>query len=150
MDQRKQTFRMTRQRRVILEELHNSATHPTVDEIYERVRRRMPRISLGTVYRNLEYMASHGLVGKLDLYGRQKRFDINSELHYHIRCDRCGALADVELESTALLNEAIKYTGDYEVLEIRLELLGLCPTCRKNPDSAEGRFPSDLEQRGKQ
>lgn len=52
--------RMTRQRAVILEELRKTATHPTADELYSIVRRRLPRISLGTVYRNLDFLADSG------------------------------------------------------------------------------------------
>ncbi|MGE5577510.1 MAG: Fur family transcriptional regulator, partial [Syntrophothermus sp.] len=53
---------MTRQRQIILEELKNVTTHPTADEVYEMVRRRLPRISLGTVYRNLELLAEEGII----------------------------------------------------------------------------------------
>ena len=54
---KKRTHRMTQQRKVILEELKNMNSHPGADEIYERVRKRLPRISLGTVYRNLEILS---------------------------------------------------------------------------------------------
>ena len=66
--------RMTSQRRVILEELAKVATHPTADELYQQVRRRLPRISLGTVYRNLEVLASAGKVSKVCPADRQRRF----------------------------------------------------------------------------
>ena len=58
--QKHRNLRMTRQRRVILEELRNVNTHPSADEVYEMVRKRLPRISLGTVYRNLELLCSQG------------------------------------------------------------------------------------------
>ena len=60
----KQAFRMTTQRRVILDELRSTGSHPTADQLYERVRRRLPRISLGTVYRNLEILAGQGVIQK--------------------------------------------------------------------------------------
>ena len=66
---------MTRQRKVILEELLKQNAHPSADEIYQMVRRRMPRISLGTVYRNLEVLASMGKIQKLELSGALKRYD---------------------------------------------------------------------------
>ena len=62
---------MTRQRRVILEALRGTTSHPTADEVYEMVRRRLPRISLGTVYRNLEILSGEGLVAKLEMAGTQ-------------------------------------------------------------------------------
>ncbi len=61
---KEKTHRITRQRRVILEELRRVNNHPSADEIYEIVRRRMPRISLGTVYRNLEMLTELGEIQK--------------------------------------------------------------------------------------
>ena len=64
-----QQLRMTQQRQVILEELRLCRSHPTADELYSRVRRRLPRISLGTVYRNLETLAERGLIRKMEVGG---------------------------------------------------------------------------------
>jgi Fur family ferric uptake transcriptional regulator len=126
----KRVFRMTPQRRIILEELENSHSHPTADELYEKVKRRLPRISLGTVYRNLEILASEGVIRKLDLCGTQRRFDAGVELHYHVRCLQCGALEDVTIEPDARFRDMLKETKGYEVCDVRLEFLGFCPRCR--------------------
>jgi len=83
-------MRLTNQRRIILEELKSVTTHPTADEIYGMVRQKMPRISLGTVYRNLEVLSSLGLVRKLENAAGQKRFDGDVSPHHHIRCEVCG------------------------------------------------------------
>ena len=69
--------RNTRQREVILEELRKLRSHPTAPVLYEIVRRRLPRISLGTVYRNLELLAKSGVVRKLELSDSEARFDGN-------------------------------------------------------------------------
>ena len=66
-------MRLTSQRKIILEELRAVHTHPTADEVYNLVRKKMPRISLGTVYRNLEVLSTLGLVRKLENTTRQKR-----------------------------------------------------------------------------
>ena len=58
---------MTRQRQIILEELRKVVTHPSADEVYEMVRKRLPRISLGTIYRNLEILSENGDIQKLEL-----------------------------------------------------------------------------------
>jgi len=70
--EKKQLFRMTRQRRIILEELRKVDSHPTADEVYEMVRRQLPRISLGTVYRNLEILSREGLIQKVVLGARRR------------------------------------------------------------------------------
>ena len=70
--------------------------HPTADEVYQVVRKRLPRISLGTVYRNLDVLSESGEISRLDRCGAQYRFDGDLEQHYHIRCSSCGRVDDIE------------------------------------------------------
>ena len=77
--------RMTRQRRVILEELKKANSHLTADGVYDVVRQQLPRISLGTVYRNLEILSESGVIKKLEFGSSQKLFDGRPENHYHVR-----------------------------------------------------------------
>jgi Fur family ferric uptake transcriptional regulator len=133
---------MTAQRRIILQELRNVLTHPTAGEIYEIVRKRLPRISLGTVYRNLEILSEIGMIQKLEMAGTQKRFDGIVENHYHVRCIRCGRVDDVLSDSIPMINEALAEASDYEILWHRLEFVGLCPQCKKeNGQSREREEP---------
>jgi Fe2+ or Zn2+ uptake regulation protein len=127
---------MTRQRRVILEELRKLESHPSADEVYEMARRRLPRISLGTVYRNLEILSEYGMIRKLELVGTQKRFDGNVRNHYHIRCIRCGGIEDVPMEPLTTIENALREVTDYEIIGSRLEFIGVCPQCSKE---AQGR-----------
>ena len=90
--QKQSNLRMTRQREVILEELRKVNTHPSADEVYEMVRKRLPRISLGTVYRNLEILSESGDIQKLEPGCTLKRFDGNPSEHSHIRCIRCDRI----------------------------------------------------------
>ena len=83
-------LRMTPQRRVILELLTAQRWHPTADELFHAVRRRLPRISLATVYRNLDLLAQTGHVLRLDPPEGPRRFDGFTEGHTHARCSRCG------------------------------------------------------------
>jgi Fur family ferric uptake transcriptional regulator len=124
-------LRMTRQRRIILEELQKSCCHPAASELYELVRRRLPRISLGTVYRNLEMLCRCGLARKLELGGGQKRFDGVIENHYHVRCVQCGQIADAHLKPLAKLEAAAGSSSGYEIITHQLEFVGLCPRCRR-------------------
>ncbi|MDY0041805.1 MAG: transcriptional repressor [Desulforhabdus sp.] len=123
-------FRLTHQRKVILEELRLAHSHATADEIYERVKKRLPRISLGTIYRNLEILASHGRIRKLDFAGGQRRFDINLTEHYHVRCLNCGKLKDVVLQAPLSFDGLVAGPNGYEISGVRLEFLGLCPECK--------------------
>ncbi len=126
----KKKFRMTRQRRIILEELRNLHSHPTADEVYDIVRKRMPRISLGTVYRNLEILSQWGLAQKLDLAGNRRRFDGSTDDHYHVRCVRCGEIEDVAGEPLQNLEESVRSSTEFEIIGHRLNFLGFCPKCR--------------------
>jgi len=130
---RSQFQRKTRQREVILEELRRLHCHPTAGALYEIVRRRLPKVSLGTVYRNLELLCRMGVIRKLEFSGSEARFDGDAADHDHIRCVRCGRVDDV---GGAPLDPAVGQHHDcrgYEVLGHRLELLGICPECRRTP-----------------
>jgi len=129
-------LRMTRQRQVILEALRKVSSHPTADEVYEMVRRRLPRVSLGTVYRNLEMLSERGMIQKLELGGSRRRFDGNVRDHYHVRCIRCGRLEDAPVESVAAVEDALRGATDYEIIGHRLEFIGLCPQCKKSAQSS--------------
>ena len=86
---KERNLRMTRQRQVILEELRATDQHPSADDLYGRVKRKLPRISLGTVYRNLEILTELGEIQMIGLAGSLKRFDGIPHNHYHMRCLHC-------------------------------------------------------------
>ena len=128
----KLNFRMTTQRKVILEELRKVDTHPSADEVYEMVRKRLPRISLGTVYRNLEILSERGEIQKLELSGTLKRFDGVAENHYHIRCVDCGRVVDAPVDCDIEINNQLKDTTNYRIIGHKLEFIGICPACQNN------------------
>ncbi|QTA89579.1 Fur family transcriptional regulator [Desulfonema magnum] len=122
-------MRMTRQRKVILEELRKMNNHPSADELYERVRQYLPRISLGTVYRNLEVLSELGEIQKLEISGTLKRFDGNPKKHYHIRCMNCGRVDDAPLDFMKNIENSLLGATKYKIMGHRLEFIGLCPEC---------------------
>lgn len=127
--------RNTRQRQAILEELQKLASHPTASELYEIVRRRLPRISLGTVYRNLELLAQMGKVHKLATSAAEARYDGNLASHYHLSCDSCGKIEDLyDIPLSVPGNITDSATG-WEIVSHRLEFVGLCPICRQETNS---------------
>jgi len=120
---------MTNQRQVILEEIQKVNTHPTADEVYEMVRKRLPRISLGTVYRNLEILSTRGLIQKIGPVSSQMRFDGITKNHYHLRCIYCGKVEDATIETIDKLENAIREKSDYSIIGHKLEFIGICPKC---------------------
>ncbi|ADH86743.1 Fur family transcriptional regulator [Desulfurivibrio alkaliphilus] len=123
------SLRVTKQRQVLLDELCKVRSHPTADELYQMVRRRLPRISLGTVYRNLELMAENGMIQKLAVGGTQKRFDGNAAPHYHVRCLKCDRVDDLDLSLELDVEQKARKHTDFTIVRHSLEFAGLCPEC---------------------
>lgn len=125
-------LRMTTQRQVILEELRKVNTHPSADEIYAMVRKRLPRISLGTVYRNLEILCGRGKIQKLELGRSLKRFDAVAQDHYHIRCRDCGRIIDAPPGVDVCISQDLSENTDFKIIGHQLEFIGVCPACLKH------------------
>ncbi|MDO9041845.1 MAG: transcriptional repressor [Desulfocapsaceae bacterium] len=123
------SMRLTTQRQIILEELLKVTSHPTANEVYDMVRKRLPRIGLGTVYRNLELMAETGMILKLEVGGTQKRFDATVAPHYHIRCMECGKVDDIKMPVQEGINEIAAQVSHYQILGHHIEFTGLCSDC---------------------
>ncbi len=124
-------IRLTTQRQIILEELAKVKTHPTASELYDMVRKRLPRIGLGTVYRNLELMADSGMILKIEVGGTQKRFDATTDDHYHIRCSACGRVDDIDVPVIRDLASLAAATTSYQILGHHIEFTGICSSCQK-------------------
>ena len=126
---RSKARRNTPQRRVILEELRKLESHPTAAELFAIVRARIPRISLGTVYRNLEVLHEGGQINKLELAGAETRFDAMTHPHLHIRCTRCHKVED--LPDAGLMLDTPSELAGYAIEGSRQEFFGICPACRR-------------------
>ena len=125
--------RNTPQRQIIFEELCGLKTHPTASELYEIVRKRLPRVSLGTVYRNLDVLHEDGLIVKLDLAGHEARFDVMVEPHCHGRCTLCGKVRDLpEIDPRKFEMNSVEMNG-FLIQGFKLEYSGICPECRVQP-----------------
>ncbi len=131
-----QNTRMTRQRFVILDVLRKLKTHPTADEVYALVRTQIPRISLGTVYRNLDLLAESGEIIKIESAGSQKRFDGDIEAHQHVRCAACGRIGDVMPPIPLPLSAMPKVNG-FQVQNARVEFDGICHDCEISADRGD-------------
>ena len=123
-------MRRSRQREVILEVVHSTMDHPTADWVYRQARRRLPRIGLGTVYRNLKRLAEEGRIREIHTGGHPARFDGNTGRHYHIRCLGCGKVNDLPMSVDTRSEEEAGRAMNYRVLGHQLEVQGLCPACQ--------------------
>jgi len=119
----------SKQQKAILAVLRETTCHPSADWIYEEVRKEIPNISLGTVYRNLNVLKENGIILELRLAGASSRYDANCEDHYHFRCIRCGRISDVDEPVNYALEEMVAGNTDFKILGHRLEFYGFCPDC---------------------
>lgn len=124
-------FRFTAQRRCVYDVLHQTADHPTADEVFTRAKRRLPDISHATVYNCLDALVACGLVRKVHLEHGAARFCSNMEEHCHYFCDACGAVFDVVLNSDAT---EIPRPKGFKVDHYDIAVHGVCADC-------DGRHP---------
>ena len=123
--------RRSRQRDRILDFLKHTRSHPTAREIYDRLRSEMPRLSMGTVYRNLAVLADQGLVSRLDFGGAFDRFEANTVGHHHFICERCGSVTDLDLPTDAALTRSLSRACGLRASRHEIRLFGLCERCRR-------------------
>ncbi len=128
-------MRITKQRKVILEQLKKHKDHPGADIIYSEVREILPKISLGTVYRNLEKLAESGTILKIESGTSHNRFDPSAEPHPHFRCLKCGKVEDIPLEiNVPLLPETATWVSERTVKSSTLEYSGYCAECSRQAE----------------
>jgi Fur family transcriptional regulator, peroxide stress response regulator len=154
---RKVGLRLTGPRRVVLEVVRGTESHPTAEAVHRLVRRRLPRVSLGTVYRNLRLLVSEGLVQELP--GPHARFDGNTSEHHHFTCLGCGRIVDVDGPLTEphsrVLCRRVAAQGGFSVTHHRIEFYGRCAGCqtassrprrRRHPENRAATHPSHREE----
>ena len=129
-------LRLTAPRRLILEVVRDTDTHPTAAYVHGRVRKQLPRVSLATVYRNLRRLAAEGvLLERADTTGM--RFDANLDSHDHFTCLSCRRIYDVPARRPR--SGGASPRAGFEVLEQRTEFYGRCAACRQRGARVAGR-----------
>lgn len=110
----------------------NARTHPGADWVYDQVRKEIPNISMGTVYRNLKLLAQAGEIQELEIAGSLSRFDGNTSPHYHFRCEKCGCLFDLDEPVDRTMEIRIAQKTGFIVKRHYLEFIGWCGGCRQH------------------
>ena len=123
--------RETKQREAILRVLMNTKSHPTADLIYDEVKKEIPNISKGTVYRNLKVLQENGQVSELNLNGTISRFEVKQDSHYHFRCEKCGRVSDIDMPVNIELDQQVEKRTGLKISYHQLEFRGLCKDCQQ-------------------
>ncbi len=131
--------RNTRARRLILDVLRAKRWHPTADEILAVVHRQMPRVSLATVYRNLDLLSAAGIILTLSNDGQQRRYDGCTDAHGHVRCRSCGRLDDLAWAPHSRLMATGQKHTEQRLVGCHVDFIGVCPTCDRPKERAGGK-----------
>ena len=123
--------RKTKQRKAILDFLKTTRSHPTADQVYDSVRKIIPSISKGTVYRNLQVLIDSGIVSVLDIRGTLSRYEVRQAAHYHFRCEGCGRVVDLDLPVDPGLDDRVSKRTGFVVSGHQTEFRGWCASCRQ-------------------
>jgi len=124
-------LKVTPQRTEIMRELGGRKDHPDAETIFRDVRKRIPAISLDTVYRTLRLFEEKGLVARVGPMGDRARFDADTDRHLHFVCSECGLVRDVHSDALDNFRVPGDVPGAWEVDSVYIELRGRCRSCRK-------------------
>ncbi len=134
---------VTHQRQVIYDVLCAIEGHPSPEEVYARVKRRIPSISLATVYKNLHLFIGSGIFQQVSLHHGSMRMETNQTRHHHLLCTRCKTIHDVDPELLGLVETPRQLPGGFLMQRLSVDVLGLCARCQQEtapdpqPDSGQ-------------
>jgi len=128
---RENNYKITPQRMAIVEVLSNGQGHPSVEKIYDQLKKRYPTMSLTTVYRNVMMIKSLGEVLELGFPDGSNRYDGNKPFpHPHVICVKCHKIIDPDLSNLKDLTEEVTQETGFEIITNRVDFFGICPHCR--------------------
>jgi Fe2+ or Zn2+ uptake regulation protein len=122
---------VTHQRQVIYEVLSAIDGHPSPEEVYAQVKRRIPSISLATVYKNIHLFIDSGIFTRVSMHHGSMRVETNHKAHHHLVCTACKAIADIDAEALGLAYDGEHLPGGFLAQGLSVDVLGLCTACRQ-------------------
>lgn len=124
-------MKYSKQRELILQAVQQKPCHPSADEIYSLLKKTQPSLSLGTVYRNLNLLSDQGLITKIKVPNGSDRFDGETHCHYHMLCEHCGKLFDIDLTLLDGLENILQQKYGFTMTGHHLLIDGICKECKK-------------------
>ncbi len=127
-------LKYSRQRESIKDYLMHTTAHPTADMVYQHVRQSYPKVSLGTVYRNLNLLVELGEIIKLDCGDGFDRFDGDVAPHYHVVCTSCNSVEDLKMESIDHINTIANAAYSGMITGHHTIFYGICEVCNNRKE----------------
>jgi Fur family transcriptional regulator, peroxide stress response regulator len=122
---------VTHQRLVIYQALKSMHGHPSPEEVYERVKAKIPSVSLATVYKNIHLFIESGVFHEVSLHHGSLRVETNGKPHHHLVCTACKSITDIDAEELGFASKARKLRGGFLAQRYAVDVLGLCANCQK-------------------
>ena len=122
----------SKQREVILNTLKENVVHPTAEYLYAKIQEKDPKISLATLYRNLNQLTENGIIKKIDGLENSSHYDHNTHEHYHFICTKCRRVFDIDAEVAPELIRRTEEKTDFLIENHDIVFSGICKDCRQS------------------
>jgi Fur family transcriptional regulator, peroxide stress response regulator len=121
---------VTHQRQVLYEVMKRMHGHPSPEEVYARVKKKVPAISLATVYKNIHLFVESGVFSKVSMHHGSLRVEMNDSAHHHMVCSKCKAITDIGERDLGLVSKKNKLPGGFLVERYAVDVIGICAKCQ--------------------
>ncbi len=123
----------SKQKEIVLDILRKSYSHPTAEEIFTEAREIDDKISLGTIYRNLEILTEDQIIEKIPTSTGKDRYDLKKSRHHHAICEKCGKVNDFDckIDMKKLQKEVLEQVG-FSVNLDEIRIIGICENCKNS------------------
>jgi len=121
----------THQRQVLYEVMQTMPGHPSPEEVYARIKERIPSISLATVYKNIHLFLESGVLQEVSLHHGSLRVEMNHHRHHHLVCSQCKSIVDIGEEQLGLQAKPKRLPGGFQAQRYAIDVIGICAACQK-------------------
>jgi Fur family peroxide stress response transcriptional regulator len=121
----------THQRQVIFQAILSARDHPTPEAVYEKVRRQIPSISLGTVYKNIHTFLEAGMLQEVSLHHGSLRIDARTDPHHHLVCRVCRSIIDLDEHDVEPVRVRRQLPAGFHIERQNVEIVGVCESCSR-------------------
>lgn len=121
----------THQRQVLYEVMQTMPGHPSPEEVFSRVKRRIPAISLATVYKNIHLFVERGVLKEVSMHHGSLRVELNGHAHHHMVCSHCKGITDIEEKDLGVLPALKRLPQGFHAERFAIDIIGICAACQK-------------------
>jgi Fur family peroxide stress response transcriptional regulator len=121
----------THQRQILYEVMQTMPGHPSPEEVYARVKKRIPAISLATVYKNIHLFVETGVLREVSMHHGSLRVELNNHVHHHMVCSHCKTITDIDEKDLGVFPARRELPGGFQMERYSIDIVGICAACQK-------------------